>query len=52
MSSGLSVGFMLDRQWHWLRGELKTMKPALLTLSRILGESCIPYARENVKRAQ
>jgi hypothetical protein len=45
MSSGLSTGFMLDRQWHWLRGELETTKkPDLLTLGRILSESRIPYA--------
>jgi len=45
MSSGLSAGFMLDRQWHWLRGEMDTTKkPALLTLGRILCESRIPYA--------
>jgi predicted nucleotidyltransferase len=36
---------MLDRQWHWLRGEMDTTKkPALLTLGRLLEESHIPYA--------
>ena len=31
MSSGISAGFMLDRQWHWLRGEMETTKkPTLL----------------------
>jgi hypothetical protein len=45
MTSGLSAGFMLDRQWHWLRGEMDTTKkPALLTLGRLLEESHIPYA--------
>jgi hypothetical protein len=45
MSSGLSAGFMLDRQWHWLRGEMETTKqPALLTLGRLLDESRVPYA--------
>lgn len=45
MSSGLSTGFMLDRQWHWLRGEPETTKkPALLTLGQLLSESHIPYA--------
>ena len=45
MSSGLSAGFMLDRQWHWLRGEMETTKkPALLALGRLLGESRTPYA--------
>jgi hypothetical protein len=45
MSSGLSAGFMLDRQWHWLRGEMETAKkPTLLTLGRLLSQSGIPYA--------
>ena len=45
MSSGLAAGFLLDRQWHWLRGEMETTKkPALLTLGRLLGESATPYA--------
>jgi len=45
MSSGLSAGFMLDRQWHWLRGEMETTKkPTLLTLGRVLDESRVPYA--------
>ena len=45
MSSGLSAGFMLDRQWHWLRGEMDTTKkPTLLILGRLLSESRIPYA--------
>jgi len=45
MTSGLSAGFMLDRQWHWLRGEMETTKkPTLLALGRILNESRIPYA--------
>ncbi len=45
MTSGLSAGFMLDRQWHWLRGEMETTKkPALLTLARLLDESGVPYA--------
>lgn len=36
---------MLDRQWHWLRGEMDTTKkPALLTIGRLLSESRIPYA--------
>jgi len=45
MSSGLTAGFMLDRQWHWLRGEMETTKkPALLSLARLLDESRTPYA--------
>ena len=36
---------MLDRQWHWLRGEMETTKkPALLALVRILDEARVPYA--------
>jgi hypothetical protein len=45
MSDGLAAGFMLDRQWHWLRGEMETTKkPALLILGRLLAESHTPYA--------
>jgi hypothetical protein len=45
MSSGLSVGFMLDRQWHWLRGEMETTKkPTLLALGRLFAETQTPYA--------
>jgi hypothetical protein len=36
---------MLDRQWHWMRGEMETTKkPALLALGRLLAESRVPYA--------
>jgi hypothetical protein len=45
MSAGLEAGFLLDRQWHWLRGEMEESKrPALLALCRILGEARVPYA--------
>lgn len=45
MSSGLSVGFMLDRQWHWLRGEMETTKkPTLLALGRLFADTRTPYA--------
>jgi hypothetical protein len=45
MTAGLAAGFMLDHQWHWLRGEMETSKkPALLGLCRILGEAEVPYA--------
>lgn len=45
MSSGLTAGFLLDRQWHWLRGEMETTKkPALLAVGRLLDESRTPYA--------
>ena len=45
MVSGLEAGFLLDRQWHLLRGEMdKTKKPTLLTLGRLLHETRTPYA--------
>lgn len=45
MSSGLAAGFLLDRQWHWLRGEMEESKrPALLALCRVLGNTGTPYA--------
>src|SRR5258705_8347196 len=45
MSSGISAGFLLDRQYYWLRGEMeKTKKPTLLTLARVLDETKTPYA--------
>jgi hypothetical protein len=45
MVSGLSAGFLLDRQWHWLRGEMdQTKRPALLALGRVLAEEQVPYA--------
>jgi hypothetical protein len=45
MSSGLAAGFLLDRQWHWLRGEMEqTKRPALLALARVLRDARTPYA--------
>jgi hypothetical protein len=45
MTTGLAAGFLLDRQWHWLRGEMEeTKRPALLALARVLGDAKIPYA--------
>jgi hypothetical protein len=45
MSAGLAAGFLLDRQWHWLRGEMEESKrPALLALGRLLHESRVLYA--------
>ena len=45
MSSGLETGFILDRQWFWLRGEMERSKrPALLALARVLAEAKMPYA--------
>jgi hypothetical protein len=45
MSSGLAHGFLLDRQWHWLRGEMEESKrPSLLTVCRVLRDSRTEYA--------
>jgi predicted nucleotidyltransferase len=45
MSSGLAAGFLLDRQWHWLRGEMdQTKQPALLALCRLLADERVRYA--------
>ena len=45
MDGHLSAGFLLDRQWHWLRGEMEQSKrPVLLALGRILEQSRVPYA--------
>jgi hypothetical protein len=42
---GLEVGFLLDRQWHALRGEMNTTKrPALVMLARVLADARTPYA--------
>lgn len=42
---GLEIGFLLDRQWHALRGEMDTTKrPALVTLARVLAGAGTPYA--------
>lgn len=42
---GLEIGFLLDRQWHALRGEMdRTKRPALVTLARVLASSGTPYA--------
>jgi hypothetical protein len=44
MVSGLTAGFLLDRQWHWLRGEMdQSKKPALLSLCRVLEEEHVAY---------
>ena len=43
--NGLETGFMLDRQWYWLRGEMeRTKRPALLALARVFAEAQVPYA--------
>lgn len=43
--NGLEAGFMLDRQWYWLRGEMeRTKRPAILALARVFAEAKVPYA--------
>jgi hypothetical protein len=45
MMNGIETGFILDRQWYWLRGEMeRTKRPALLALARIFAEANVPYA--------
>jgi predicted nucleotidyltransferase len=45
MTAGLAAGFLLDRQWHWLRGEMEESKrPALLALCRVLQDAQTGYA--------
>lgn len=45
MTAGLISGFLLDSQWHWLRGERdQTKNPALLVVCRILASEKVPYA--------
>lgn len=42
---GIEIGFLLDRQWHALRGEMEdTKRPVLVSLARILAEAGTPYA--------
>src|SRR6266849_8270335 len=45
MSHGLEAGFILDRQWFLLRGEMeRTKRPALLALAQVFTEAKVPYA--------
>lgn len=45
MTSGLAAGFLLDQQWHWLRGERETTKePPLAALARVLDSANVSYA--------
>jgi hypothetical protein len=45
MRHRLEEGFILDRQWFWLRGEMeRTKRPALLAVARIFAEAEVPYA--------
>jgi hypothetical protein len=42
---GLEIGFLLDRQWHALRGEMEaTKRPALIALARVMRDTRTPYA--------
>lgn len=41
----LETGFLLDRQWFWLRGKMEqTKRLTLLALARVLAEANTPYA--------
>jgi hypothetical protein len=41
----LDIGFLLDRQWHALRGEMETSKrPALMALAKVMADTGTPYA--------
>lgn len=45
MTDRLRVGFLLDRQWYLLRGEMETTKrPALIALAQLLAATGTPYA--------
>lgn len=45
MVEALEAGFLLDRRWHWLRGEMERSKePDLAALARILSAGGAPYA--------
>jgi hypothetical protein len=45
MRNGLEEGFILDRRWFWLRGEMeRTKRPALLAIARAFAETKVPYA--------
>src|ERR1700730_3542427 len=45
MSSGIEIGFLLDRQWHLMRSEAEESKrPTILLLGRILAEAGVSYA--------
>jgi hypothetical protein len=43
--TGIEVGFVLDRQWRLMRGEMDgTKEPALLALAAALDRAGVPYA--------
>jgi hypothetical protein len=41
----LEMGFLLDRRWHWMRGEEDRSKErSLRELAHVLAEASVPYA--------
>ncbi len=45
VTRGLHTGFLLDQQWHVLRGEMETSKrPALIALAQVLADTATSYA--------
>src|SRR5712692_1984020 len=45
MEQSLELGFKLDRQWYWLRGEMpRSKKPALYQLAKVLAQWGSDYA--------
>lgn len=43
--TGIETGFLLDRRWYLLRGEMERSKePALLLIGRLFNEAAVPYA--------
>ena len=45
MIEGLQAAFLLDRRWHWMRGEMERSKePDLSLVTTILGDREIAYA--------
>jgi hypothetical protein len=45
MASGIESGFLLDRLWHTLRGDMaRSKEAALVSLVRVFAEGGVPYA--------
>ncbi len=45
MRNGLDIGFLLDRQWHWMSGSMdQSKKPTLMLVARVLLDAAVPYA--------
>ncbi len=43
--TSLEIGFLLDRQWHLMRGEPERSKrSALLALAKVFADTAVPYA--------